>query len=212
MTDRRSTEDLIRDMASFPPPARFDAAAALGGMAVLMLAGLGLYFAGFGLRADLVSAWHHLPVQAKTVLPVLLSGSALWIALQSARPGGRLVLWPVAVPVLLALAMVLQRFAIAEGDLLAEAMGRTALACLGSIALISALPLAAGIHFFRRTAPTRPVLTGALLGLGVGAGVAAGYALHCSEDSPLFFVAWYGLAITGVAGAGAWLGHRYLRW
>lgn len=44
------------------------------------------------------------------------------------------------------------------------------------------------------------------------AGVAAGYALHCTEDSPLFFVSWYGLAIAIVGTLGAWLGHRFLRW
>ena len=63
-----------------------------------------------------------------------------------------------------------------------------------------------------RTAPTRPVLTGALLGVAIGAGVAAGYALHCIEDSPLFFVSWYGLAIGIVGGVGGLLGHRLLRW
>lgn len=212
MTQRRSTEDLIRHLAAAPAPARFNPVAALGGMAGLLVAGLALYFAGFGLRADLAAAWMQVAVQAKTVLPALLAAAAIWLSLRSSRPGARLGVWPLAIPVALALAMVLFRLSRAEGPLLAEMAGETALACLGSIALLSALPLAAGILLFRRTAPVRPVLTGALLGVAVGAAAAAGYALHCTEDSPLFFVAWYGLAIAITCGAGAWLGHRYLRW
>lgn len=212
MSDRRSTDDLIRHLAAAHVPARYSPAAMLGGVAGLMLSGLVLYFAGFGLRSDLFAAWAHLPVQAKTVLPGLLSVLAIWLALRSARPEGRVVLWPVLVPVLLAFMLAAYRIHTAEGPLLSETLGRTALACLGSIGMLSALPLALGIHVLRRAAPTRPVLTGALLGVAVGAGVAAGYALHCTEDSPLFFVSWYGLAITVTGGVGGWMGHRILRW
>lgn len=212
MTDRRSTEDLIRDLAALPVPARFSPTTTCAGMAGLLAVGLGLYFAVFGLRPDLVAAWAHLTVQAKTVLPAFLSLSAIWLALGSARPGGRMVFWPLVVPVLLAVSMVLFRIANVEGSLVAEAVGQTALACLASIVMVSAVPLAYGIFLLRRAAPTRPVLTGALLGVATGAGVAAGYALHCVEDSPLFFVSWYGLAIIIVGGVGALLGDWLLRW
>lgn len=212
MTDRQSTDDLIRDLAAAPLPARFSAVAAVLGMAGLLAGGLALCFAGFGLRADLAAAWALLPVQAKTALPALLSVTAIWLALGSARPEGRVVLWPLAVPLVPAFAMVALRIANADGPLAAEAVGQTALACLGSIATLSAVPLAFGILLVRRAAPTRPVLTGALLGLATGSAAAAGYALHCTEDSPLFFVAWYGLAIAITGVFGAWLGHRVLRW
>lgn len=212
MTERRRTEDLIRDLAAAPLPARFSPLATVGGVASVLVVALALYFAGFGLRPDLVAAWAHLQVQAKTILPAFLSLLASWLALRSARPDQPLTLWPLAAPVLLAIAMVLFRIAAADGSLLAEAVGQTALACLGSIAMVSVLPLALGIVFLRRSAPTRPVLTGALLGVAIGAGVASGYALHCTEDSPLFFVSWYGLAIGIVGGVGGWLGHRFLRW
>lgn len=212
MKDRRSTEDLIRDLAATPVPARFSPVVAVCGIAGFMLGGLALCFAVFGLRPDLGSAWTHLPVQAKSILPALLSLSAIWLAFVSARPEGRVLLWPLAIPVMLAFALALFRIATADGALFAEAVGQTALACLASIAMVSALPLAIGIAFLRRSAPTRPVLTGALLGVAIGAGVAAGYALHCTEDSPLFFVSWYGLAIGIVGGVGGLLGHRLLRW
>lgn len=212
MTTRQTTDELIRDLAARPAPAPFHPVAAAGGMAVMAALVLGLYLAGFGLRADMAGAWQHLAVQAKTVLPALLSLIAIWLALRSARPEGRIKAWPLAVPIALALALALQRLVMADGPHLAELMGNTAMACLASITLLSALPLAVGVVLLRRAAPTRPVQTGALLGIAVGAFVAAGYALHCTEDSPLFFVSWYGIAI-GLAGTGgAYLGHRFLRW
>lgn len=212
MTERQRTEDLIRDLAAAPLPARFSPAATVGGMAGVLVIALALYLAGFGLRPDLFAAWAQLPVQAKSILPALLSLLAFWLVLRSARPDGRMILRPLAVPIALALGMVIFRVAGADGSLVAEALGRTALACLTSISMLSALPLAVGIVFLRRAAPTQPILAGALLGVATAAGVAAGYALHCTEDSPLFFVSWYGLAIGIVGGVGGWLGHRFLRW
>ncbi len=41
---------------------------------------------------------------------------------------------------------------------------------------------------------------------------AAVYSLHCPEDSPLFFLLWYGLGIVIAGAAGARLGSRVLRW
>jgi hypothetical protein len=38
------------------------------------------------------------------------------------------------------------------------------------------------------------------------------YAAHCPDDSPLFVLAWYGLAIALVTGAGMLVGSRVLRW
>lgn len=212
MTNRQSTEDLIRAMASAPAPKPFHPTAAAGGMLVVLLAGLVPYLYGFGLRPDMAAAWDHVPVLAKTLLPVVLSLLALRLALRSARPEARLTLWPLAIPGGLALALVVYRLSAAEGPVLAETMGQTALACFGSILMLSVLPLAAGVVLLRRAAPMDPVMTGGLLGIATAAGVAAGYALHCTEDSPLFFVPWYGLAICLVGGLGAWLGHRFLRW
>lgn len=212
MTPRQTTEDLIRALSQHPAPPPFRPAAALGAMLVPALTGLGLFLLAFGPRPDLTTAWQQLPVLAKSVLPALLALSAVWLALRSSWPEGRVTLWPLAVPALAALALVLWRLAVTDAPLLAETLGQTALACLISITALSALPLVAGIMMLRRAAPTRPALTGALLGLAVGGGIAAGYALHCTEDSPLFFVTWYGLAIALVGAGGGWLGRRFLRW
>lgn len=64
----------------------------------------------------------------------------------------------------------------------------------------------------RRGAPTSPVRAGAVASLAAGAIGAALYALHCVDDSPLFVLAWYGLAIGIVTAAGAALGRRILAW
>lgn len=212
MTTQRSTQDLIAHLATRPAPAPFRPAATLAGMLVMLALGLGLFWLVLGIRTDLGDAWAQIPVRAKTVLPALLSLVAVGLALRSARPAGRVPLWPLALPVALALTLVLGRLATADGPWLVEAVGQTALACLTAITLLSTLPLAAGICLLRRAAPTQPALTGALLGLAAGGGVAAGYALHCTEDSPLFFVCWYGLAIGLTCGVGAWMGNRFLRW
>ncbi|NEX48658.1 NrsF family protein [Pseudotabrizicola algicola] len=212
MSDRQSTDDLIRALAAAPAPAPFNPVVPAGAMFGLAAGGLAAFLVVFGLRPDLGAAWQDLGVQAKSLLPAVLCALALWLVLRASRPGTGLTLWPLALPLGAVLAMALLRLAGAEGALRAEVLGQTALACLTSITALSLVPLVAGILLLRRAASTRPVLTGALAGVAVSAGVASGYALHCTEDSPLFFGTWYGLAIGMVALVGAWLGHRFLRW
>ena len=54
--------------------------------------------------------------------------------------------------------------------------------------------------------------SGAAAGLLSGAAGAAVYALHCPEMSAPFLFVWNGLGMLGMAGLGAWLGPRVLRW
>lgn len=213
MTVKRTTEDLIRDLSSRPVPPPLSARRTLGAMLFAILLPLLLFWFAFGLRQDLGEALGRLPVQAKTVLPLALCLLAAGLAIGSGRPGERPALWILAVPALVGLALVGLR--LAEGTdtgLLSEIVGQTALACVSSITVMSTFPLWVALRTFQRAAPTRPSLTGAMLGLAVGAGVASGYALHCTEDSPLFYMSWYVLAICAVAGLGAVLGNRVLRW
>ena len=72
--------------------------------------------------------------------------------------------------------------------------------------------LAAMLFILRDGAPLRPALAGAAAGLAAGGLGAALYAAHCTDDSPLFVAAWYGVAIAAVAAAGALAGARWLRW
>lgn len=213
MTDRPRTEDLIRALAASPPPPALTGAGIawpmLGGLAVTVGAALAV----IGLRPDLGAALMLPQVAAKTALPLVLAVLALVLALRSARPGRRLRAGWLAAPAAAALALFLQGLAqTPSGALLPAIMGHSAAACLVAITALSAPAIALGLWAARRGAPLRPRLTGGLIGMAASAGAAAGYALHCTEDSPLFFTTWYGLAIVIGTAIGALAGRRVLRW
>ena len=91
-------------------------------------------------------------------------------------------------------------------------MGATALQCLVSVTLLSLAPLAVFLYGLREGATTRPDIAGALAGVAAGGLAASLYALHCTDDSPLFVGVWYGLAIVLVGAAGSFAGRRVLQW
>jgi len=64
----------------------------------------------------------------------------------------------------------------------------------------------------RRGASAAPMRAGAMAGLGVAGGIAAGYSLFCVMDNPLFYVTWYGVAIAAVTALGGLAGGWLLRW
>lgn len=210
---RPSTEDLIRDLASRPPPAPFPALGAVAAMVAAVAAGVALFWLAFGLRPDMAEAAPLPMTWVKSALPLALALLAMPLAIASARPGARLRLWPLALLAAVGLALFLQRlWTVPQGQLLPELVGQTAAACLLSVTALSAIPVTLGLLLLRRGAPTRPALTGACLGIATAAAVTSGYALHCTEDSPLFFVLWYGLAIAITGGLAALAGRRLLRW
>ena len=213
MTPRQSTEDLIRDLASRPPPAGFPTGRTLVTVVAAIAAAVALFWLAFGLRPDMADAATLPMTWVKSALPLALALLAMPLALASARPGASLRLWPLAILAAIALALFLQRLLTVPADqLLPELVGQTAAACLLSVTTLSAVPVGLGLLLLRHGAPTRPALTGACLGLATAAGVTTGYALHCTEDSPLFFVLWYGLAITITATLAALAATRVLRW
>lgn len=134
------------------------------------------------------------------------------LALHSARPGAVVRPWLLAVPVAAALSLFAARLVQAPvGQILPAVLGNSA-ACLVSITALSAPAIILDLALFRRGATLRPAPTGALIGLAASGGAAAGYALHCTEDSPLFSTVWYGLAMLAGITAGAAAGRRMLRW
>ena len=210
---RPSTDELIRALAQAPLPPAFNAGAMIATMGALILVSLSGFWAVFGFRADLAIAIAAPGVMMKSALPLALGAIAMALAVTASRPMARLVLWPLALPALAGFALVALRLPdVPAGGMQMEVVGKTATICLMTIIGLSVLPTGLGIRYLRRGAPLRPVLAGALLGLASGAGIAAGYALHCMEDSPLYFVTWYGTGIATAGGIGAALGHRFLRW
>jgi hypothetical protein len=90
--------------------------------------------------------------------------------------------------------------------------GKTITACLLSIPLLALPILGALLLALRHGAVLAPIRAGAVAGLAAGGLATAVYALHCIEDSPLFYATWYSLGILIVAALGALLGSRLLRW
>ena len=213
MTTPDQTDAMIDRLAAAPGPAPLRARRVTGLAAAALTAGLGVLYASLGLRSDLLAALTTPVVAAKTLLPLGLGVLALWATFASTRPAQRIPLWPLVVPLTAALTLFAARLlATAPDQRMAEVLGHTLGACLLSITALSLLPLGLGLAALRAGASTRPGLTGALAGLSVGAFAVVGYSLHCPEDSPLFYVAWYGSAIGLCAALGAVAGRRLLRW
>jgi hypothetical protein len=90
-------------------------------------------------------------------------------------------------------------------------MGSNSRVCLTAIPVISLPLLAAALIGLRHGAPTRPAITGAIAGLASAGLAATLYAAHCTDDSPMFVATWYTIATALVAGIGAALGAKVLR-
>ncbi|MCF1709718.1 DUF1109 domain-containing protein [Tabrizicola sp. J26] len=206
------TDDLIRALAADKvQPASVGSRLALLPLALLVAGGLLLGI--IGIRPDLGAALMAPVTALKNLLPLALGLVALILAVRLARPGvsvpvAGLVVFPLVAAALFAYGLTQMQMA----DWGRGLMGRTAAFCVPAIVLTALLPLVAAMRAMRAGASTDPQRSGALTGLACGALATAIYALHCNEDNPLFFVTWYGLAILIVAGIGAILGRRLLRW
>ena len=95
---------------------------------------------------------------------------------------------------------------------LATLMGTDPLGCVRNVALV-ALPVATALGIgLRRLAPTQLRSAGAATGLAAGAVGSVVYSLTCTETGIPFTAIWYTAGIVVVAGLGALLGPRLLRW
>lgn len=206
------TDDLIRAMSgdtlTAPAPQR-----RLMWLVPALLLAFGILSARFGLRADLALALQDPVSVMRIVLSLGLGGGALWAALLLARPGAVVRWWPLALVALVAAGLWVWAFAaMPAGGRQMAIVGKTMAGCLTTIPLLAILPTGVVLATLRQGAPVRPVLAGAVAGLAGGGLAAAVYALHCTEDSPLFYVTWYGTAILGVSAVSALVAGRVLRW
>jgi hypothetical protein len=210
MKTDRLIETLAADTRRPPDPARL---LALSLPAAAVLSAI-LLVVALGLREN-VAAVLASPVLFKSLLPLGLGLAAAALALRLARPGLRPG-WPRAA-IAAALALAGGSFLVTLFDTPApmqggKIAGETILTCLISIPALAVPLLAALLWALRQGASLAPGLSGLAAGLAAGGLSAAIYSLHCPEDSPLFFVTWYGLAILAVTLAGRLLGARLLRW
>jgi hypothetical protein len=168
-----------------------------------------------GPRADLAAAAETARFLLKPAAAITLAVGAFALVRALSRPG---VSWRKAMPLiaaapaLLALAVIAELAVLPSSAWAASLLGANSLACLASITLIGTGPLIVFLAALRHGAPTMPAFAGAAAGLLAGAIAACFYAVHCTDDSPLFVATWYTTAILGLAAIGAAAARRFARW
>jgi hypothetical protein len=210
-----NTDDLIRVMAedtTRPAPVRKVLPVAL--LVTAAAAGVAFY-ATMGVRPDLAEALGRPEVLLKQGFPIVLALAALGAAIRLSRPEARLDGWGwalLAAPAAVAAAFWTTAMSTPLAEWPAAIAGHGIAVCLFCIPLIGLPILGGALWALRRGANVRPALLGALAGLLSGATSASVYAVYCDDDSPMFWGIWYVLAIALVAGLGAAIGRRVLRW
>ena len=132
-----------------------------------------------------------------------------------ARPGvsARAGLWVIVLPVLVLWLMAIAAYAGAPpSERAAMVWGQSWRICSVSVLMISVPIFVAAFVALRRLAPTRLAQAGACAGVLSGAAGAAIYAFHCPETALPFLAIWYVAGTAAMAGIGATLGPRLLRW
>lgn len=209
------TDDFVRALAADTLPARpLVLTALLGLVPALTLAAI-VVWATLGFRVDLLQAIFVPVSAARFVLTGVLAVCALRIAVVLSRPQGQSLaqLGPLVAIGIMALGLWYWAFVTTPAEGLQMAVvGKTVSVCLVAIPILSILPTLSVLAMLRHGACTAPRLASAMAGLAGSGAAAAVYALHCTEDNPLFFVTWYGLAIAMVTAATTIIGPRYLRW
>jgi hypothetical protein len=174
-----------------------------------------LFFWQLGWRPDIGEARGTLPFLFKFVVTAALLIPAALLTAHLARPDATPGLWGWALliaPLLLVAGVSAELIASPINIWTAKLIGANAAACVTLILLLSIAPFAALLFALSEGAPTEPRLTGAIAGIVAGAIAATLYAIHCTDDSPLFVATWYTIAIGIMALAGIVLGERLLRW
>lgn len=210
------TDDLIEALAKdradagLKPPLAL-CYAIVGGALVAAV----LFLTVLGYRPDIATAAETYRFLFKFVFTLTLAASAIWLVFNVMRPEavpGLRLLAIAAAPVLLLMAVAAELLVMPSSTWGARLVGTNWWYCLTVIPSLSIVPLAAFLIALRRAAPASPGLAGALAGLSAGAIAATLYASHCTDDSPLFVMTWYSLAIGLVTVVGYFAGRRWLAW
>jgi hypothetical protein len=209
------TEQLIRtlaaDNAHRERPVGLMLTLALLAAAPLSVA---MFFAGLGIRPDVMTAMHNPFFDMKFVVTLALAISAIAVSLHLSRPEASLKGWGwlLLIPAgILAFEIGGEMMMPQRLPMMTRLVGSNSRVCMTAIPLLSLPLLAAALIGLRRGAPTRPAVAGAIAGM-LSAGLAATlYASHCTDDSPLFVATWYTIATALMATIGALVGSRVLR-
>jgi hypothetical protein len=173
-----------------------------------------MFFAGLGMRPDVMTAMHNPFFDLKFAVTLALAISAIAIGLHLSRPEASLKGWGwlLLIPAgLLAAGIGSEMMMPQRLPMMTRLIGSNSRVCMTAIPLLSLPLLAAALIGLRHGAPARPAVAGAIAGL-LSAGLAATlYASHCTDDSPLFVATWYTIAAALVTAIGALAGSRVLR-
>ena len=210
------TENLIAALVADGPSIETSIARKV---ALAMACGLALSAALFiwqlGWRPDIGEARGTLPFLFKFVVTAAVLIPATLLTAHLARPDATPGLWGWALliaPLLLVAGVSAELVASPINVWTAKLIGTNAVACVTLIVLLSTSPFAALFFALSQGAPAEPGLAGAVAGIAAGALAATLYAMHCTDDSPLFVATWYTIGIGVMALAGSVLGKRLLRW
>jgi hypothetical protein len=168
-----------------------------------------------GLRPDLAQAVFVPLSVTRFGFTIGLAVLALLMLLEVARPdhGPLWPRWPLgALAVLAGMLYAVTLFSTPSDAREMAMFGKTAMSCLSFIPVLAILPVTAIVWTLRQGATTTPRLASLLSGMAGGGVGAAIYALHCTEDNPLFYLTWYSLAVLLVTGLTTLIGPKLLRW
>ena len=174
----------------------------------------GMFIMRLGTRGDFMAATGNPFFVLKFAVTIALAVASVALAARLVRPGARIAgaAWLLAVPIVLVAAGIAADLALPQTTTWrTRMMGSNSMVCLTAIPMLSLPLLIAALIGLRHGAATRPMLTGAIAGLLAGGIAATFYAAHCIDDSPLFVVTWYGIALALVALVGALAGRWVLR-
>nr|WP_281411049.1 DUF1109 domain-containing protein [Rhizobium lusitanum] len=197
-----------------PVRMRIGKALTIAVVAGILISG-GLFFAMIGFRADIDTAMQTIRFLFKFVVTIALAVTACAVVFRIGRPGTSLRVsgWALlAAPLLLLAAAAVEMAVMPSDSWSARMIGHNARFCLTLIPLLSIGPLACFLLALRYSAPEKPGVAGAVAGLAASGIAATFYASNCTDDSPLFVLLWYPIAIALVTAVGYVLGKRILRW
>ena len=211
-----STDELIEVLAADPAPRQLAPRRVLllASAAAICIAGVTL-LATLGVRTDFADALTTLRFPFKFVVTTTVAVTAFVLLRRSLYPGlSRDVSLALLLPgpVLVLAAMNVELLVTPSGQWLSYAVGQNSILCLSVIPALGSVPLALFIAALRQGAPTRPQIAGLLAGILAGAIAATFYAAHCTDDSPLFVLAWYPIAIGMLGVTGALVGRFLVKW
>lgn len=210
-----TTEDLIRALTADRYAGRKPRTALLLALVPATAFVAILFFSRIGFRDDIDDALHTVRFLFKFVVILPLAVVTLGAMFRSADPIQAYGWWMKLLPlplVLLGAGVIAELLAIPRSEWVVRLIGSNAINCMTLIPLLASGPLVIFMTALKSGAPADPGMSGAMAGLAASGIAASFYAMNCFDDSPLFVVTWYPLAIGAVVLAGYTVGRRMLRW